>query len=394
MCEYSCTSGKGCRCSDEKICLPNKCTLDASECCPTGYSWDSINSCCTAAVIGSPDCIPPCLSDEICEKDATSATCVCDPSVYKNMTIKDLKPTVTCDGSTTTVSVSKCLLDYLHYDYTTIRLKNDPNKTCSDNYTLNNQGVQSLLVKATCGNRVTSDLSKVNYTNTLYIDIKHDAVIVVNPIEMDFTCSYNRTMQTSLNVTLHPVASTTFLNATNGEGSYPLTLAAYKNSEYNIPFTDGENVDVGSPIYLGLFTTGADGDKFVLRVVNCYSTPSSSDDDPRVQLLSGGCPIDGGDVDAVIGQNGVSLEARFRVNAFAFDGFPTVSIFCEARLCEKTNGNCSLCNNGRTNEPNTGDVSVTLAMNERLDLSSSGTHAVSSPVVAGSLLLLLFNKLY
>ncbi|KAM4701774.1 uromodulin-like [Discoglossus pictus] len=395
-CGGACASGNGCYCSDYITqCFSSTCSIAPHECCPVGLFWYSEKKCCTESLV----CTPQCLSDESCGKISDIATCVCNTTAYQNMTIKDLKTTVTCDGDAMTVSVSKCLLEFLHYDHTSIQLKNDPNFNCSAGYftTLNDQTVQALQVKATaglCGNRVTYDLFKVNYTNTLYIGIKNETLIVVNPIEMDFTCSYNLTMQTALNVTLNPVTSTTFLNATNGEGSYPLTLAAYKNSAYNDPFSNGENVDVGSPIYLGFFIAGADGDKFVLRVVSCFGTPDTRDNPNRVQLLSGGCPIDGGDVDAALVQNGVSLEALFRINAFAFDGLPSVSIFCEARLCDNKTENCSACDSGRANEPNTGEVSVTLTMNERIDFSSSGTPPVPSALLAGSLLLLLFNKLF
>ncbi|KAM4699914.1 pancreatic secretory granule membrane major glycoprotein GP2-like [Discoglossus pictus] len=396
-CSGSCSPGNGCTCSDGlTTCIPSACDLDANECCPDGLFWDDTNSCCTDTLV----CSPSCLSDEVCVNDTNDAVCVCNNLLHKNETLKDLKTTVDCAEGTMTVSVSKCLLGYLGYDYTTFRLKNDPDINCSAPYPdiLNNQRTQSFQIKAKkdiCGNIMTLDSSKVYYTNVLFIDILNKPLITINPIEMNFTCSYNLTMQTSLDVILHPVASTTYLNASNGEGSYPLTIAAYKNSEFNIPFEETDNVNVGSDIYLGLFITGADGDNFALRAVQCIATPSNNRNDPTfVQFVSGGCLVDG-DVDTALINNGDSLEAKFRVSAFVFDGYGEVHIFCDARLCDKASGNCTVCQNGKSSEQGTGEVSVSLRMEDTISFGSSGTDTVvSSAALAASILMLLLNKLF
>ncbi|KAM4699861.1 pancreatic secretory granule membrane major glycoprotein GP2-like [Discoglossus pictus] len=269
-----------------------------------------------ALLIGSAvalDCSPVCYSDEDCIEIDNNATCVCNYTSYYGKKISDFTPSLTCDGGAMVISLSQCLLDYFGYDYNTIQLTNK-SEVCNNTFSnvVDNKRTQSLEVKVQmgwCGNLMTNDAFKMYYTNTLHIGVQNSTVINVNPIEMNFTCSYNLTMQTSLNITLHPVLSTTYLTTSNGEGSYPLTMAAYKDTDFTVPFQETDTVLVGEDIFLGLFVTDADGNTFALRTVQCLASPINNRDDPnRVQLVSEGCAVDG-DVDVTIEKNEESLEA-------------------------------------------------------------------------------------
>ncbi|XP_075462657.1 uncharacterized protein LOC142498033 [Ascaphus truei] len=307
------------------------------------------------------------------------ATCVCDNSIYRNKTIADLAPSVTCDSSVMIVSVSKCLLDALGYDYSSFHL-NEKIYWCSSSYPdiINNQRVQSFWVSLRagwigwtewtgwrwrtraelCGNVVTSDSSKVNYTNTVHIGIMDTPLITANPINYNFTCSYNLTMQSSLNFSASAVSSTVNLTA-EGAGTVPVTMAAYRDPDYSLPVLYGQTVPMGSDLYLGLFTTFVDRDTFTLRVEKCFVGPSDDPNDVnKVPLVTGGCPANQG-LYTEVNVNGAALEARIAMLSFAFQNQPKVFIFCDVRLCDKT-GICTGCNVGRAAGADTSQVGISL----------------------------------
>ncbi|XP_053562927.1 pancreatic secretory granule membrane major glycoprotein GP2-like [Bombina bombina] len=349
-------------------------------------------------------CTPSCLNDEACVTNAGVSSCICNSTYYKGKTISNLQPSVTCDGKgTITPKFSICLLNYLGYNETTIQLKDHASDNCSSTYTevdANNVRVQALQVKAQvgqCGNRVTIADSKVTYQNTLRIDILKKLLAAANPIEVNFSCSYNLTMQSSLNVTLNPIVSTTNLPGLYGEGSYPLTLAAFKSPSYTDPFQNGESVNVQTNVYLGFLINGPDGANFTLRVVKCFASPynARNDNDPNnVPIVEGGCPAPDADFDVAVEQNGVALESRIRFSAFKFQDFDTLNIFCDARLCDKSEG-CTGCKAGKASDPSLGAVSLSLNLDGQVNSGSSGTHAAfSATMMISCLLMFVFNKLY
>ncbi|XP_018104913.1 uromodulin [Xenopus laevis] len=338
-CNGFCSEDNGCSCgSDEtRTCVPTTCDItDISRCCPSGYFWNSNIPCCSDEVT----CDPPCLSVEKCASVNDVATCVCNVSTYAGKTIADFRPSLSCQTNVMVISVSQCLLTHLGYDYTNMHLLNNDSDICNIHYPeiVNNNRVESMQLKVDsgwCGNKMTVDSSKVYYKNSLYIGIQNKSVITVNPILFNFTCSYNLTMQTSLNFALKPVQSLAEFNG---------TLSAYKNPDYTSPIQANDTVEVGTYIYLGLFVKDADGAAFTLRVEECYATPTSDPlDVNQVYFVRGGCAYTN---DVVVEENGKALEARIKVSMFKIQGQTNVYIFCNATLCPNTLGDqCNKCNN-------------------------------------------------
>ncbi|XP_053562925.1 alpha-tectorin-like [Bombina bombina] len=400
-CAGSCTPGNGCYCNIDPTlsCIPTSCDLKATDCCPNGLFWNKNTSCCQDELL----CTPACLNDETCINDEGVPTCACNLTYYKGKTIADLKPTVTCDEKGTMIpKVSICLLNKLGYDPNSIQLKDQSRLDCGFAYpeVVDNVRVEAFQVKAKagwCGNRVWVNGPKVYYENTLYINYTKKNLITVNPAELNFTCSYNLTMQTSLNVTLHPIVVTTYLPGINGIGSYPFTLAAFKSSTYTDPYKDGENVNVETSVYLGFFVTGADGDKFALRVVSCFATPNKvrDDNDPnKVSILEGGCAAPDAEFDVGIDSNGDTLEAKIRFGAFKFQNFDTLNIFCDARLCYKSEG-CTGCKAGKAADPSIGSVGISLGLEGNLNSGSSVPHAAfPATMMISCILMFVFNKFF
>ncbi|KAM4701783.1 pancreatic secretory granule membrane major glycoprotein GP2-like [Discoglossus pictus] len=340
-------------------------------------------------------CDPPCYSDEQCVEINNMTTCVCNTTLYHD---KRLNSSVNCDGGKMVISVNRCLLDTLGYDFSSFTMTNK-SEGCNITYpgVIDNKRVQSLQAKVEtgwCGNRVTVNDSQVYYANTLHIGIKKNSVVTVSSMDLNFICAYNLTMQTSLIFALRPLSGTTYLKPVNGEALYPLTMAAYKDTSYTVPLEESDTVLVGAYVYLGLFIEDADGSIFALRVDQCFATPTNDPENAnKVQFVKEGCAVDG-DVETKIEENGVSLVAKVRISSFKFQGYNNIFIYCDVRLCNKTEV-CSGCQAGRALDSGSGQVVLSLNLDDQISYSSSGSHTVGLwTVLVISLLRFVFNKLY
>ncbi|XP_075117619.1 uromodulin-like [Leptodactylus fuscus] len=200
-CAGSCTFDNGCHCSNDFTgCVPSsnsECPMGDNTCCGNlvGRYWDSSLHCCTE----TPFCYPGCSGDEVCGVVNNAAVCVCDRNTYQGIKISDLRASVDCDGGLMTISISRCQLQQLGYDASTLHFNGD-SAECKASYgeSRNNIRVQSIQLRAVsglCGNVVTKTDSKIYYSNTLFITQKPGPIITRNPIVFSFTCEYSLDMQ-------------------------------------------------------------------------------------------------------------------------------------------------------------------------------------------------------
>ncbi|XP_040278164.1 pancreatic secretory granule membrane major glycoprotein GP2-like [Bufo bufo] len=393
----SCTADNGCSCNNDLTisCVPtNECaSVGTNICCPTGYYWSSVDNCCTDTLL----CNPSCMSEEICQNVSAVATCSCNTTLFYGMSSSSFVPTVTCESAVITISMSKCLLEGFGYDSSSFKF-NDNSDSCVNTYTsavndITMQYIQVLPQAGWCGNEVTTDSTKVNYTNTLYIGIQNSSIITSNPLNMSFTCSYNLSMQISLVAALKPTINTVNISV-SGEGSVLTTMTAYWDDQFSTPIQENDNVPVGSNVYLGVFSQATDGSSFVIRAESCYATPDNDVNNVnKVSILSGGCPANQG-VTAEVLENGVSLESRMKFNSFAFQGQALVYITCEVRLCVK-NKTCTGCNVARS-ESGDGIGILQIPVNFLDDYSTSASNTVVSSwaLLVSSMLTYLSVKLF
>ncbi|XP_069828658.1 pancreatic secretory granule membrane major glycoprotein GP2-like [Dendropsophus ebraccatus] len=281
-----------------------------------------------------------------------------------------------------------------------MQVAGNPDK-CAANYADMVNGIMTTHLQirtfyAPCGNNITNDTEKLYISNTVHIDILKSPLITVNQLNFTFTCSMNLSMQISLNSSLHPIVGTTILQGINGTGSFPLTMAAFRDDKFTNVISQSDTVTVGTDIFLGLFVTAADGNLLTLRVVNCVASPTNSRSDAAsVPLVTGGCAA-GGYISTVVEQNGVSLEARIRVGSFRFQSTDSVYVFCDVRLCERS-PDCSKCDPSGSSRSSEDTRSVMIQLPyENYDLSSSSvTHsALPWAVLCGTLLGFLSNTLF
>ncbi|XP_068121625.1 pancreatic secretory granule membrane major glycoprotein GP2-like [Hyperolius riggenbachi] len=388
-CSGSCVAS-GCKCSNSTSCVPDQgtCSFNTT-CCPSSLSWYSTLACCTV----DPICSPACLSDEVCQYVNQTATCVANTTYYQSLglNVYNVTSILTCNGSNMTISVGKNLLEYLHYKPSASTLLQS-NCTGAVVSILQGQRVYSLVVNSTigaCGNIMTKNETFVSFTNAINIAGNSDnGLVTAGNLSIQFSCAYNVTMVTSLYTVFHPVATTQDLNSGNTGGEASTTLAAYTNPSYTSPLQTSQQEDlaIGSSLYFGMNTQFPDP-AFVLRIEQCFATPTSDGSGTiKVMLISGGCPT-GQVPDIQVIENGVSKEVRFSIASFSFQNFDMVYIFCNARLCNSASGTCSSCSSSREVSQNTTQFGLGPFIFVDTQDSSSSTHnGLSFTLLVGSIL--------
>ncbi|KAM5180706.1 uromodulin-like [Mantella aurantiaca] len=350
-CSGTCIQISGCTCSNSTSCLPDAvtCPLNSSSCCLPNLSWNPELSCCTV----DPYCNPACLADEVCQYVNQIADCVANTTYYMSLGLNAYNTTysVECKGSNMTMSVGKNLLEVLHYKPSASTLLQS-NCSGSIESIFQGQRVYSLTVQTgdgICGNKMVKNSTHVTYTNAIKIPTNSDnGLITTSNISIAFSCTYNVSMWTSLFTVFKPVMTTENLNSGGANGDALTSLAAYSNPSYTVPIQQSEqqSLQIGSTLYFGMTSQFPDP-AFVLRVDQCFATPTNdASGSIKLQLIQGGCSI-GDESYITVVENGISMEVRFSIIAFSFQNYDTVYIFCDARLCNKASGTCASCATSR-----------------------------------------------
>ncbi|CAH2221438.1 Hypothetical predicted protein [Pelobates cultripes] len=392
-CGGSCNATSGCKCVNQTSCIPEtgSCNLNSSACCLAGFSWNPDLACC----IEGPYCNPQCLIDENCTFVNQTSTCTVNTAFYqnKNLSINNITTSVTCKGGNMTASVNKNILDFLHYTPINASLS-DPTCTKFNVSIVDGVRIYSVTVSGrvgTCGNSMQKTTDQVTYTNTLHIS-KYSASGIVSSsnISVQFSCTYNLTMQTSLSTVFKPVMSSQNLDTESSSGDSTTTIAAYENPSYTQPILqqNQQELSVGSTLYFGMTTQFPDP-VFVLRVETCFSTPTSDGSGQiKVILIQNGCPTNEGPY-IEVEENGKSKEVRFSITSYAFPGYNNVFIFCDARLCNTASESCATCGSSRDQSGIPRLTQFSLGPFQFIDTENSCSHiALSVAVLLGSLLTL------
>ncbi|XP_029427504.1 pancreatic secretory granule membrane major glycoprotein GP2-like [Rhinatrema bivittatum] len=388
----------GCKCSNVDPCIPapgSSCPADPSACCPAGLYWYPDLSCCAPEL----NCAPACLQDEFCANVSGSAVCQCNLTMHQNATINDLTPNMTCLSSVMILSISRCALEALHFNASSMYLTNTSTE-CTNVYqdTVNNISVYSMQVlpiNQSCGTEAQISDVNVTYSNVLYIYSSFfNGLVFGSTLNLSFSCTYNRTFLASLANALHPVMNSVNLTIPGVPGTAETTIAAFVDAAYAVPLDSTQVLSVGSTVYIGLISQSVDGNIFALRIINAFATPTPNPNDPnKVDLITGGCPANqfvGVNVDT----NGLSLEDRFSFKMLMFQNQPEVYIYCLVRLCDKTTETCTGCQTGRSAESGSMiSLGIITSLADDFSFSSSSHTAVSWSLLLSSLLALLSFRL-
>uniref|UniRef100_A0A803JC03 ZP domain-containing protein n=1 Tax=Xenopus tropicalis TaxID=8364 RepID=A0A803JC03_XENTR len=181
----------------------------------------------------------------------------------------------------------------------------------------------------------------------------------------------------------HSLCSSTNISI-NGTGAFSAHMAAYNSSDYKHPY-EGTQIDLYTKtvIYIGVFFDGPDPSLFAMVLNNCYATPSSNPDDPiKYYIIQNRCPSTIDDT-VNVAENGLSSQARFSFQMFAFAGnYNQVYLHCQIYACDSRTSACApTCSGARALDVNM-EKTFNLKLGPFKRLDSPPTAAPDSPSAA------------
>uniref|UniRef100_A0A8C5R9H8 Uromodulin n=1 Tax=Leptobrachium leishanense TaxID=445787 RepID=A0A8C5R9H8_9ANUR len=291
-----------------------------------GYCFDSNSTC------GDTECA----GDEKCVNEYGRFQCRC-----KNLSDDSyLSPVLECGLNQIKLSFSKCFLERLGYNTSSIYL-ND--RSCSG---VIERGTQSDIVIIT---QPTQDRCGVNdtyltYENTVYLSSTIAGVIERPENGINIRCYYERNMIISLITAINPYVG----NATvtiSGFAKIDVSMGLFQDASYNTTYDSSEVwLSTTSIIYVGAIIKKQNNSPFVLVLQNCYATPTANSlSSFRYNIIENSCP-NRKDPTIQVLENGNSTSGRFSLQLFRFiGGYSQVYLHCQIRLCDTQQESCNPC---------------------------------------------------
>ncbi|XP_041432234.1 uromodulin-like [Xenopus laevis] len=282
-----------------------------------------------------------CAPDEECRFVSGSYGCYCNDNRTISA-ISDLRPTVSCGTQSMKTTFRKCELRALNIDVKDIILANSNCFTVLNDNITNTFSVLSTLRAGKCGMTLTTNGTHDFFMNSFEFSFVLPGNIIRDKLITTSTCIYPLDMRLSLATALNPIISSTNISV-NGTGQFKAHMAVYNSSDYKYPY-EGTQVDIYTKtvIYIGVFLEGPDPSQYAMVLKNCYATPSNNPDDLRkYYIIENRCPstIDN---TVSIAENGLSSQARFSFEMFAFVGdHDEVYLHCEIYACNNRTTVCS-----------------------------------------------------
>ncbi|KAM5152690.1 uromodulin-like [Mantella aurantiaca] len=290
-----------------------------------------------------------CAPDEECRMVNGVSGCYCKDSSYTTSVIKPgnltdyLTPQVTCGLGNIEVRFSKCLLKSLGYDTSSIHLRDN---YCRGDIERLDKSYITLITGPTygsCGGYISNDGTDITYSNTVYLPLMSDGVIIRNEYPVDFHCTYPSNMEINLLTAISSFTVNATINVA-GTANFTITMGLFQDSGYITSYTSSQvSLNSTSMLYVGVIVTGATGSSpFVLVMKNCYATPTAdSAYGSRYDIITDRCP-NRKDPTISVPENGVSLKGRFSFQVFKFlGGYNQIYLHCQIGLCDTSSYDCS-----------------------------------------------------
>ncbi|KAM4631553.1 uromodulin-like [Discoglossus pictus] len=300
---------------------------------------------CTESISNALNCsYASCAPDEECGVIHGVPGCHCklDSPFNNGLNLeKYLSPDLICGSNQIRLSYSKCLLERLGYDTTTIHLKDNSCTSFIEREDISKVKMIMIPRNGSCGAYLHVNESHITYINTVYLSPKSDAVIKRNEALINFYCSYPKNMEVSLWVAVNPMISSVSFTF-GGTGKYSAKMALFQYSDYSTPYQGPEVwLTTTSMLYVGVMVEEAMDSQFVLVMKNCYATPTAENWHPvKYYIIKNNC-LNRNDPTISIDQNGQSYQGCFSLQVFKFIGnYDQVYLHCEVRLCDTTFESC------------------------------------------------------
>uniref|UniRef100_UPI00398EF079 uromodulin-like n=1 Tax=Pristiophorus japonicus TaxID=55135 RepID=UPI00398EF079 len=272
---------------------------------------------------------------------------------------------LTCQGSDSAVSLSRCMLFDAGFSSRALHL-NDP--SCVGVVRQGRVVFAFASNRITCGNSLEVNSTHFIYSNTIrgaaQVSSESGAVITrKHNFTMSFSCAYPLTINVSSSVIISAVQSIINITLPSGDGSFETKMLVYQDPGYSQPFTQTPILlDVNDKIYMGIIVSGIDAERFVLTMTNCWATPGREPTSAtQWDLIVNQCPnvLDGS---VMIAENGQSTVTRFSFNVFRFvRDASELYIHCQMQLCDVRGSACLVqCDRNRAGGITSNGTVVTL----------------------------------
>ncbi|XP_077350196.1 uncharacterized protein LOC144000332 isoform X1 [Lithobates pipiens] len=295
-----------------------------------------------------------CKADEEWQLKDNQYGCFCkDP--YKVTDLSQVVPQLTCGLYEMTATFHKCQFNDLNIYFNQTHVEDNICFNFQDDPVTNTFTILVPLQVGSC--RVQTydrNGSHVTYKSSVTIVVDEPGAIYTrkNTLNINLKCSYGLDLITSL----YPITSSIKITVP-WIGTFETTLAFYKDSGYNNPFSGSEDtLSTEDFLYVGVFIQGGDASNLVLVIKNCYATPSNDVNDPlKYYIIQNSCPnMQDKTIDVL--ENGVSRQGRFSVKMFKFvKNSNRVFLHCAVSLCDSGTGPCAPnCSPGESRSDATG----------------------------------------
>ncbi|XP_073502248.1 uromodulin-like [Phyllobates terribilis] len=323
--------------------------------CPGGYYVYKIQNTpicnaayCTEPVISNPNCSSMCCAtDEECLTLEGGSECHCKKSDHSVNALQTsthanhLFPDLVCGPSKIKLSYSKCMLEAMGYDTSSVYLKD---RKCTGFIGREDKSyiqIDMLPKKGYCGAELKINKTHFTYANSIYLSQILDGAIQRNQAIVNFSCSYPLNMDISLWTAINPFVSSVNLSI-GGTGLYAAKMALYQDDAFSRPY-EGPDVwlSTDSMMYVGVIVDEIQEFSFALVLKNCYATPTSDSGHPiKYYIIKDNC-ANRNDPSISVKQNGLSLHGQFSLQVFSFIGnLDQVYLHCQIKLCDTSAGSC------------------------------------------------------
>ncbi|XP_054854871.1 IgGFc-binding protein-like [Eublepharis macularius] len=284
-----------------------------------------------------------CGANEWCGEQKETWGCFCHKD-YSPAQLADYDYQLTCHGSNSFVSFSRCLLFTDGFPSERVQLA-DP--TCTGTLVGDRLFFHFDVVRKTCGTTVEVNATHAVYSNVVqgHVENTYGGVISRDRfLFLRFSCTFPLNMNLTMASVVHPIQDIVNATLASGQGSYQAIMALYEDPQYSKPFTQSPvPLTVNRRVYVGISISGADPTRFVMTLSSCWATP---DGDPsssiQWDLITNQCPVlqDG---TVVVEEDGISLLGRFSFSIFSFiPDLEEMYVHCRIRLCSFRTANCTV----------------------------------------------------
>ncbi|KAI8485362.1 hypothetical protein Bbelb_369260 [Branchiostoma belcheri] len=246
---------------------------------------------------------------------------------------------VTCRSGSISVKLEKSSLTSfeissaadLHLQQTTCLARDDGNY-----YTFN---ISSL---SACGTEKEQVGDHFVFTNTINSRIPSGVQIWRGKLlAVNVTCRYPVDLSVSLTGGINPVVTTEEFTV-EGSGEFRVSMGLFQSPTFGTAYSTTPSITLEDNLYVGLNLQGVSHAELVLRLRNCWATPTNNAEDPtRYPITTDGCP-NTEDGTIYIIENAQSKQARFRVQMFRFASHPRVYLHCTISVCDQVSpGACA-----------------------------------------------------